>query len=81
MQDILLSAISTGFLAVRLVKGGWMRQPHYVACGILGALLAALILHGISPEDDGGMLAGSLAGLAGAWIGMAAFDRLFRSQA
>jgi hypothetical protein len=81
MQDVLLAAVSTGFLAVRLIKGGWTRQPHYVACAILGALAAALVLHHLSPEDDGGFIAGALAGLAGAWAGMAAFDLLLGREA
>lgn len=81
MQSVLLPAVSTGFIAVRLIKGGWMRQPQYVACAIVGAMAAAILLHGLSPEDDGGMVLGSLAGLAGAWAGMTAFDLLLGGEA
>jgi hypothetical protein len=74
MSDILISAISTGFLMVRLFKGSWLRNPQYLACAICGSILAALALHLFWPVMDDSFVVGGLTGLAGSWAGMALFD-------
>ena len=41
MSDLLLSAMLAVFTMVRVLKGSWLRNPRYLACGILGATVAA----------------------------------------
>ena len=45
MSDLLLSAIFTAFTMVRVIKGPWLRNPQYLATGILGAVVGTLVLH------------------------------------
>ena len=45
MSELLLSAIFTAFSMVRLIKGPWLRNPQYLAAGIAGSILGALVLH------------------------------------
>ncbi len=74
MTEILLSAVSTGFLTVRFIKGAWFRNPQYLAIGICGALAAVLLLRAFSPEMADGFVVGGVAGVAGSWGAMALFD-------
>ncbi|WP_245476736.1 hypothetical protein, partial [Mesorhizobium sp. M1A.F.Ca.IN.020.03.1.1] len=52
MSDILLPAIFTAFTMVRVLKGPWLRNPQYLASGILGAIVGALLLHAFWPAYD-----------------------------
>ena len=74
MFDMLLSALSASALLVRLVKGPWMRNPQYLAAGIVGAAAISLVLASFAPDMENSFLVGGVAGIAGAWAGIAAFD-------
>jgi membrane associated rhomboid family serine protease len=76
MSDLLLSAIFTDFTMVRLLKGPWLRNPQYLASGIIGALVGTLLLHGFWPAADDDFIVGSVTGIFGSWAGMALFDTI-----
>jgi hypothetical protein len=74
MSDLLLSAVFTAFTMVRLLKGPWLRNPQYLACGIVGAIVGALALHAFWPAYDDDFIIGGVTGIFGSWAGMALFD-------
>jgi hypothetical protein len=74
MSGILLSAISSGFFMVRIIKGPWRRNPQYLAASIAGSIVAILVLHSLWPDMDDDFIVGGIAGVAGAWGGMILFD-------
>ena len=76
MAEIVLSALGTAFFLVRVVKGPWMRNPQYLAAALTGALIAGLLLNSYSEDLEASFIFGTLAGLAGGWAGIFAFDRL-----
>ncbi|MBZ9798080.1 hypothetical protein [Mesorhizobium sp. ES1-4] len=76
MPDFLMSGIFTAFTMVRLLKGPWLRNPQYLATGILGAIGAAMLLHGFRPAYDDDLIIGGVTGIFGSWAGMALFDAI-----
>ena len=76
MSDLLLSAMLTAFPMVRVLKGSWLRNPQSLACGILGAIVAALVLHSFWPAYDDDFIVGGVTGIFGSWAGMALFDAI-----
>ncbi|OBQ89673.1 hypothetical protein A9K66_16995 [Mesorhizobium sp. AA23] len=76
MSDILLPAIFTAFTVVRVLKGPWLRNPQYLASGILGAIVGALLLHAFWPAYDDDVIVGGGTGIFGSWAGMALFDAI-----
>ncbi|WP_258051704.1 hypothetical protein [Mesorhizobium sp. INR15] len=76
MSDLLLSAVFTAFTMVRLLRGPWLRNPQYLASGIVGAVVAALLLQGFWPGADDDFVIGGLTGVFGSWAGMVLFDTL-----
>ncbi|WP_245429148.1 hypothetical protein [Mesorhizobium sp. WSM3860] len=76
MSDILLPAIFTAFTMVRVLKGPWLRNPQYLASGILGAIVGALLLHAFWPAYDDDFIVGGATGIFGSWAGMVLFDAI-----
>ncbi len=76
MSDLLLSAILTTFTMVRLLRGPWLRNPQYLASGIVGAIVGILLLHGFWPAADDDFIVGGVTGIFGSWAGMAVFDTI-----
>jgi len=76
MSDLLLSSIFTAFTMVRVLRGPWLRNPQYLATGILGAIVAVLLLHGLWPAYDDDFVIGGVTGIFGSWAGMALFDAI-----
>jgi membrane associated rhomboid family serine protease len=76
MSDLLLSAIFTAFTTVRVLRGPWLRNPQYLASGIVGAIVGALLLHGFWPAYDDDLIIGGVTGIFGSWAGMALFDAI-----
>jgi len=74
MIELVIAALSTAFFVVRIFKGPWMRNPQYVAASTIGALVVTGILYRFAPDIEGDLIIGSVAGFAGAWFGMFAFD-------
>ncbi len=79
MAELVFSALFTAFFVVRIFKGPWMRNPQYVAAAVIGAVVVSGVLLRVSPDLEGDMIVGGLAGFAGAWGGIFAFDRLLAS--
>ncbi|UDL89946.1 hypothetical protein LGH82_00580 [Mesorhizobium sp. PAMC28654] len=75
-SDLLLSAVLTAFTMVRLLRGPWLRNPQYLASGIVGAIVGVLLLHGIWPAADDDFIVGGVTGIFGSWAGMAVFDTI-----
>ena len=76
MSDFLLSAVFTAFAMVRVLKGPWLRNPQYLASGILGAIVGVLLLHAFWPAYDDDFIVGGVMGIFGSWVGMAVFDAI-----
>jgi hypothetical protein len=74
MSELLLSAILTAFTMVRIIKGPWLRNPQYLAAGIAGSVVAALVLHTYWPGFEDDFIVGGVVGIAGSWGGMVLFD-------
>jgi hypothetical protein len=76
MSELLLSAVSTGFLTVRIFKGPWRRNPQYLAAAIAGSVLGALLLHRFGPDFDDDLIVGGVTGVVGSWLAMTLFDAI-----
>jgi len=76
MTEILFTALSSAFFLVRIVKGPWMRNPQYVAAGLIGAVVVSLVLNSFSTDLENDLIVGGIAGIAGSWAGIVAFDLL-----
>ncbi len=76
MSDLLLSAVFTAFTMVRLLRGPWLRNPQYLASGIVGAIVGALLLHVFWPAADDDFIVGGAIGIFASWAGMALFDTI-----
>lgn len=76
MSDLLFSAVLTAFTMVRVLKGSWTRNPQYLATGILGAIVGALVLHAYWPAYDDDFVVGGVTGIFGSWAGMALFNAM-----
>lgn len=74
MFGIILTALSAAFILVRIIKGPWMRNPQYLAAATIGSVALSLIFITAAPEMESDIIAGTLAGIIGAWAGIAAFD-------
>ena len=74
MAELLLSALFTAFPMVRLIKGSWLQNPHYLASAFTGAMAFLLGLQAYWPGMENDFFVGSLAGAAGSWGGMVLFD-------
>jgi hypothetical protein len=76
MPMTLLSAVLSSFFLVRLIKGPWMRYPHYLGLAMIGSILSTVILASVSPGMEDEFIAGNLAAFAGAFVAIQAFDKL-----
>lgn len=80
MPGLLFNAILSAFFLVRVVKGPWLRYPHYVAAATAMSVAALLVLRSVAPGAEDSLIAGNLAGLAGAWLGLVAYDRIVAAR-
>jgi hypothetical protein len=78
MSELLLPAILTTFTMVRLLRGPWLRNPQYLASGIVGAIVGTLLLHSFWPGFDDDFIVGGVTGIFGSWAGMALFDAILK---
>jgi uncharacterized membrane protein YjjP (DUF1212 family) len=74
MPEILVSAISCAFFAVKLSKGKWGQNPQYLVVAIIGGVLASLTLSAVSPEYYDDFVVSNVAVLTGSWLGIFGFD-------
>jgi len=73
---IALSAILSAFMAVRIIKGGWMRNPQYLAVSIVGSIVGAFILHLSSAELEAEWFIPTLACFIGSCAAVFIFDQM-----
>lgn len=76
MPNIVLSALLSSFLIVRVFKGPWLRNPQYLAVCIVGSAAAMLVLNSLSPGAADEFIAGNGAAFMGAYLAVIAFDAL-----
>jgi hypothetical protein len=81
MPMTLLSAVFSGFVLVRLIKGPWTRYPHYLGLAMIGSILSTVILASVSPGMEDEFIAGNLAAFAGAFLAIQIFDKLTGTDA
>lgn len=74
MPDIILSALLSSFLIVRVFKGPWSRNPQYLAVCMVGSTAAMLLLNMVSPGSADGFIAGNGAAFMGAYAAVVIFD-------
>jgi hypothetical protein len=72
--SIILSALFSSFLTVKLVKGSWTRNPQYLVLSIIGGAIAMTVLNTVSPGSADDFILGNVAAFAGAAAGIFAFD-------
>lgn len=67
MPTLVLSAVLSSFMFVRLFKGPWARNPQYLAAAMIGSAIMSLIGENYFPGSGGDMLtADMLAGVGSA---------------
>lgn len=76
MPSVLISAILSSFLLVRLIKGPWLRYPQYLAVAMICSGFAAIIAASFSPELADSLIVGNLIQFAGAFAGIQLFDKV-----
>ena len=74
MPMTLLSAVFAAFFLVRLIKGPWMRHPHYLGLAMIGSIIATVILAQVAPGYEDDFIAGNIATFAGAAGAITVFD-------
>lgn len=79
MAYLLVSAVLGSFVIVRLMKGPWGRNPHYLAAAIAGSVAGTLLLHAFWPAMDDDFIVGGLVGIAGPIAGIMLFDALLKT--
>lgn len=76
MIGIAFNALFSSFFLVRVVKGGWTRNPQYLAVALVSSMIALIGLHAWSPGAEDSLILGNVAALAGAWLGILLFDQI-----
>lgn len=76
MPLTLLSVVFSSFFLVRVIKGPWMRHPHYLGLAMIGSIVATVALAMIAPGAQDDFIAGNIAAFAGAFLAIQIFDRL-----
>lgn len=77
---IVLSAVLTGFVAVRILKGHWTRNPQYLAVAIVGSAVGAVLFHAGWPQYDENLVLPTIASFIGSALAVHAFDRLLGAE-
>jgi hypothetical protein len=72
--SIILSALFSSFLTVKIVKGSWTRNPQYLVLSIVGGAIAMVALNALSPGSADDFILGNVATFAGAIATIFAFD-------
>lgn len=76
MPSLVFNALFSSFFVVRVAKGRWMRNPHYLAAAMLASLVSLLILDACSSGSADSLIYGNLASMAGGWLGIALYDHV-----
>jgi len=79
MSELLFTAVLGSFFMVRLFRGPWLRNPHYLAAAIAGSVAGSLVLHAYWPALDGDFITGAIVSTVGPLAGMALFDAFLKS--
>lgn len=77
---IAISALFSAFVAVRLLKGAWMRNPQYLALSIVGSLAALLLLHAGWPQFDTDFVMPTIVSFIGSCAAVYIFDQLIGAE-
>ena len=81
VAEIFITSFFSSFFLVRLLKGSWLRQPVYLALGIVGALGGLISSMILWPGSENDWIAGNAAALIGVWLLIALYDRFIGSVA
>lgn len=75
MPTLVFNALLSSFFVVKVFKGHWTRNPHYLAITMVASILALVALDSCSPGAADTFVDGNIASFAGAWLGLAIYDR------
>jgi hypothetical protein len=75
LPKLVLSALSSSFLTVKLVKGSWARNPQYLGLSMAGSTMAMLIASVVAPGSTDDFVIRIIVAFAGAFASMTAFDK------
>lgn len=75
LPTIVLSALSSSFLTVKLVKGSWAHNPQYLGLSMVGSTMAMLFVSAIAPGSTDDFVVRIIVAFAGAFASMTAFDK------
>lgn len=74
MPSVILSAIFSSFLFVRLIKGPWLRNPQYLAAAMIGSAILSLVGNSLFPGSADDMLMSNIWAFGGSLAGIFLFD-------
>ena len=72
--SIVLTALFSSFLTVKIVKGSWKRNPQYLVLSIVGGAVAMVVLNILSPGSAEDFILGNVAAFVGAVATIFAYD-------
>ena len=75
MPTLVFNALLSSFFVVKVFKGRWTRNPHYLAVTMVASVVALLVLDCCSPGAADSFVYGNIASFAGAWLGLMIYDR------
>ena len=76
MPSLIISALISSFTFVRLLKGPWLRNPHYLAAAMIGSVAVMLLGDKFDPGSADDMISGTLLAFAGSAAGVFLMGRV-----
>ena len=73
MPSLVLSAVFSSFLFVRLFKGPWGRNPQYLAAAMIGSVLLSVAAENYFPGASDDFINSNLLAAAGSGAGIFLF--------
>lgn len=76
MPTLVFNALLSSFFVVRVFKGRWTQNPHYLAVTMVASVVALLVLNSCLPGTADSFIYGNIASFTGAWFGLLLYDRI-----